>query len=78
SLGWNNDLKLTEKIHLNVDASWSHATRTDFLLETYTGVGYGGTGPNDTVKVTQQANGIYKIVPTLDYTDTSVFKLTDP
>jgi len=78
SLGWNNDLKLSDKIHLNVDASWSHATRTDFLLETYTGVGYGGTGPGDTVTVTQQTNGIYKIVPTLDYTDTNLFKLTDP
>ncbi|MEG3125448.1 TonB-dependent receptor [Sphingomonas sp. GB1N7] len=78
SLGWNNDLKLSDHIHLNVDASWSHATRTDFLLETYTGVGYGGTGPDDTVKVTQQANGTYKIVPTLDYTNTNVFKLTDP
>ena len=78
SFGWNNDLKLSDKIHLNVDASWSHATRTDFLLETYTGVGYGGSGPDDTVRVTQQSNGIYKIVPTLDYTNTSIFKLTDP
>ncbi|MET3759739.1 MULTISPECIES: TonB-dependent receptor [unclassified Sphingomonas] len=78
SLGWNNDLKLSDKIHLNVDASWSHATRTDFLLETYTGVGYGGAGPDDTVRVSQQGNGTYKIVPTLDYTNTSVFKLTDP
>jgi iron complex outermembrane receptor protein len=78
SLGWNNDLKLNDKIHLNVDASWSHATRTDFLLETYTGVGYGGTGPDDTVRVTQQANGTYRIVPTLDYTNTNIFRLTDP
>lgn len=28
--------------------------------------------------VTQNANGTYKIVPTLDYTNTSIFKLTDP
>jgi len=78
SFGWNNDLKLTDTIHLNVDASWSHADRTDFLLETYTGTGYGASGPGDTVKVTQQSNGIYKIVPTLDYTNTSIFQLTDP
>ncbi|WP_380779947.1 TonB-dependent receptor [Sphingomonas sp. R86520] len=78
SLGWNNDLKLTDKIHLNVDASWSRATRTDFTLETYTGTGYQASGPGDTVKVSQNANGTYKIVPTLDYTDTNVFKLTDP
>ena len=78
SLGWNNDLALSDRIHLNVDASWSHAKRTDFLLETYTGAGFGGSGPGDTVTVTQQSNGIYKIVPTLDYTDTGIFKLTDP
>ena len=78
SFGWNNDIRLGEKLRLNIDASWSRATRTDFLLETYTGVGYGGTGPGDTVTVTQQANGIYKIVPTLNYTDTNIFKLTDP
>ncbi len=78
SFGWNNDLKLTDKIHLNVDASWSRATRTDFTLETYTGAGYQATGPDDTVKVSQNSNGTYKIVPTLDYTDTNIFKLTDP
>jgi len=78
SFGWNNDIRLGDKLKLNVDASWSRATRTDFLLENYTGVGYGGSGPGDTVTVTQQANGIYKIVPTLNYTDTNIFKITDP
>ena len=78
SFGWNNDLRLTDKVHLNVDASWSHAKRTDFLLETYTGAGYGASGPGDTVTITQQSNGIYKLVPTLDYTNTDIFKLTDP
>lgn len=78
SLGWNNDLKLTDHIHLNVDASWSRATRTDFLLETYTGTGYNGTGAKDTVKVSQNANGTFTIVPTLDYTNTNLIKITDP
>jgi iron complex outermembrane receptor protein len=78
SFGWNNDIGLGEKLRLNVDASWSRATRTDFLLENYTGTGYGGSGPGDTIHVTQLANGIYSIVPTLDYTNTSIFKITDP
>ena len=78
SFGWNNDLKLSESIHLNVDASWSRSKRTDFLLETYTGTGYGATGPDDTVSIAQQKNGTYKVVPTLDYTSTGTFKLTDP
>ena len=78
SLGWNNDLRLTDAIHLNIDASWSRATRTDFLLETYTGTGYRATGPDDTVLATHLGNGITTLKPTLDYTDTSIFKLTDP
>ncbi len=78
SFGWNNDIRLTDTMHLNIDASWSHADRTDFLLETYTGTGYRGTGPGDTVTISQQPNGTYRIVPTLDYTDTTIFQLTDP
>lgn len=78
SLGWNNDLKVTDRIHFNVDASWSRATRTDFLLETNAGTGYQKSGVADRVTVTQNANGTYRIVPTLDYTNTNIFKLTDP
>lgn len=78
SLGWNNVWALNEKMHLTVDASWSHAKRTDFLLETYSGTGYAGAGPADTITVTQQGNNIFKIVPTLDYTNTNIIKITDP
>ena len=78
SLGWNNDLKLTETIHLNVDASWSRAKRTDFLLETNTGTGFAKSGAADTVTVKQNGNGTYTFSPTLDYTNTNIFKLTDP
>ncbi|WP_010217028.1 TonB-dependent receptor [Sphingomonas sp. PAMC 26621] len=78
SLGWNNDLKLTDTIHLNVDASWSHSNRTDFLLETNTGTGFSKSGAADTVTVKQNGNGTYTFAPTLDYTNTNVFKLTDP
>ncbi|WP_313535225.1 TonB-dependent receptor [Sphingomonas sp.] len=78
SLGWNNDFKLSDSIHFVVDASWSHATRTDFLLETYSGTGYNQTGAKDTIKINQNANGTYSIVPTLDYTNTNVIRLTDP
>ena len=78
SIGWNNVLTLNDNLSLNVDASWSRATRTDFLLETYTGTGYARSGPADTVNITRNPDGTFKIVPTLDYTDTSVFKITDP
>ncbi|WP_010543370.1 TonB-dependent receptor [Sphingomonas elodea] len=78
SLGWNNDFKLSDSIHFVVDASWSHATRTDFLLETYSGTGYNSSGAKDTIRINQNANGTYSIVPTLDYSNTSIIRLTDP
>ena len=80
SIGWNNKFKVSDGINLTVDASWSYATRTDFLLETYTGNGYNGAGARDTLRITQQSNGTFKIVPTLDYTNTGPggFGITDP
>jgi iron complex outermembrane recepter protein len=80
SIGWNNKFKISDRANLTVDASWSRATRTDFLLETYTGFGYQGAGPRDTLRITQQPNGTFKIVPTLDYTNTGAggVGLTDP
>ena len=80
SIGWNNKFKVSDSVNLTIDASWSHATRTDFLLETYTGTGYNGAGARDTLRITQQPNGTFKIVPTLDYTNTGAggFGITDP
>ena len=78
SFGWNNQLQFTDRLRGYVDLSYSRATRTDFLLETYSGTGYNLSGAPDTVTVTQQGNGTYSIVPTLDYTDTNIFRLTDP
>ena len=78
SLGWNNDLRLSDTIHFVVDASWSRATRTDFLLETYSGTGYNQSGAKDTIRISHNSDGTYDIVPTLDYTNTGIISLTDP
>ncbi|MCW1383463.1 TonB-dependent receptor [Novosphingobium sp. KCTC 2891] len=78
SVGWNNVIGLGEKTHLTLDASYSHAKRTDFLLETYTGTGYGATGASDTLHISANQNGTFDIVPTLDYSDASQFGITDP
>lgn len=78
SLGWNNDLTIGETTHFIVDASWSRATRTDFLLETYSGTGYNTSGTKDTIHISQNSDGTYDIVPTLNYADTSIISLTDP
>ncbi len=78
SLGWNNQLDLSDKLHFNADASWSHAKRTQYLLESYSGPAYAKSGIADTVTVTHQKDGIYKFDTALDYADPDVFKITDP
>jgi iron complex outermembrane receptor protein len=78
SLGWNNELRLSDTINFVVDASWSRATRTDFLLETYSGTGYNTTGAKDTIRISHNDDGTFDIVPTIDYTNTSIIRLTDP
>ncbi len=78
SVGWNNVIGLSDTMHLTLDASYSTAKRTDDLLETYTGTGYGATGAADTIKISANPNGTFDIVPTLNYADKSLFGLTDP
>ena len=78
SIGWNNVFAIGDTTNLTVDASWSKATRTDFLLETYTGSGYATSGPNDSIRITANPNGTFDIVPTLNYANTAIFGITDP
>lgn len=78
SIGWNNVIGLSDSMRLTVDASWSRAERTDFLLETYSGTGYNSAGAADTLRLTRNANGTFRIVPTLDYTNTNIIGITDP
>ena len=78
SVGWNNVYAINDKTNFTFDASYSHAKRTDFLLETYTGTGYNTGGPADTIKISQNTNGTFSIVPTLDYSSTALFGITDP
>jgi iron complex outermembrane recepter protein len=79
--GINSKIALNDKINFTFDGSYSRATRTDFLLETYTGTGYNTAGAADTVTLSQNADGTFRIVPTLDYTQTTGpnrFLITDP
>ncbi|MEI6643830.1 MAG: TonB-dependent receptor [Novosphingobium sp.] len=78
SIGWNNVIGLSDTMHLTLDAAYSSAKRTDDLLETYTGTGYGTAGAADTLKISANPNGTFDIVPTLNYADKSLFGLTDP
>ena len=78
SLGANSVYELTPNINLTVDGSWSRATRTDFLLENYTGTGYNLSGATDTLQISLRDDGRYEIVPTLDYANPANLRLTDP
>jgi len=78
SIGWNNVIGLNDSTNLTIDASWSKSNRTDFLLETYTGSGFNNSGATDTIHITQNSNGTFDIVPTLNYTNTAIFGITDP
>ena len=78
SVGWNNVIGIGEKTHLTLDASYSHAKRTDFLLETYTGSGYQTAGASDTVHAVANPNGTFDLNTTIDYTDRGIFGITDP
>ena len=79
SLGWNNVLDLNDHLHFTVDASVSHAERTDFLLENYSGTGYNLSGPADTITVSQNGNYTFDLQSAQNYyTDLSVINITDP
>lgn len=78
SFGWNSELRFSDSLRLNFDASWSRADRTDFLLETYSGTGYNLSGAKDTIRVTANPNGTFDIVPTLDYSNPANIRITDP
>jgi iron complex outermembrane receptor protein len=78
ALGGNLKYALSDKTKLVVDVSYSHAHRHDNAYESYSGTGYAKSGVADTVKINLLPNGVYQLTPTLNYTDTSLFKLTDP
>jgi iron complex outermembrane receptor protein len=78
ALGGNIKYGLSDSVRLVVDASYSRAHRHDNATETYSGTGYAKSGVADTATIALQPNGTYTFKPTLNYTDTGLFKLTDP
>ncbi|RST32085.1 TonB-dependent receptor [Sphingomonas ginkgonis] len=78
SIGFNNVVSLTDRVRFTLDESWSRAKRTDFLLENYTGTGYNQSGAKDTIHISQNSDGTFDIVPTLNYGNASNLVITDP
>jgi iron complex outermembrane receptor protein len=61
------------------DAAYSRVTRTDRNLETYSGLGFNQGATNPDTMTEQLIPGQTPIITTtVDYTNTSLFKLTDP
>ena len=79
ALGWN--LKIGEKNDWPIifDAGYSRITRTERNLETYSGLGFnGGAATPDTMTVALTPGQIPTITHAVDYSNASLFKLTDP
>lgn len=77
-LAWNAKFAVSDSIKLVLDANYSRAHRHDNAIESYSGTGYNQSGPADTISLTRQGDGTYALQTTLNYTNTSLFKLTDP
>ena len=69
----------TDTWGLEVDLSYSTATRNDRLIETYSGTGYGVEGgAADTLSFTRRNNGLFTFASNLNYADPGLIRLTDP
>ena len=77
--GLNVQYELNEGLALEADASYSRLRKTEENIEVYAGTGRGSaSGARDTMAFTVDEQGVIRFDPILDYTDTSLFQLTDP
>jgi len=78
SVGWNTDFRFGEAWQGELDVAVSRVERTDSLLETYSGTGYGVPGgAADTLGFTTDSTGT-TFTHLLDYSDPSLILLTSP
>lgn len=78
TFGWNNRLQINDTWGVESDLSFSSATRSDFLLESYAGTGPAQTGLPLTVGFTIADNGVFQFDPSVDFRNRDLFVLTDP
>ncbi len=78
NIGWNLRYDVNDLWTVETDISYSRADRKDRLLESYSGTGPAGVGATDALGFAQQKSGVFAFTPGLDYSDTSLFVLTDP
>ncbi|HEY1765534.1 MAG TPA: hypothetical protein VGF85_11460, partial [Opitutaceae bacterium] len=80
SVIWNVNIGEKTAWPVNFTAGWSSAKQTNEVLETYAGLGFNNTESNgDTFVVSQNAGpNPPSIVSSTDYSNSSLFSLTDP
>jgi iron complex outermembrane receptor protein len=78
SAGWNMAYDTDNGWTLAADLSYSAAKRTDVIFESYSGTGPAGVGATDTMTFHTTPGAGTTFGSTLDYTNTSLFVLTDP
>jgi iron complex outermembrane receptor protein len=79
ALGWNLQLGGKSAWPVTFDAGYSKVKRTDMYLESYSGLGFAWGAPTpDTLSVHLIPGQLPVIKTMVDYTDTSLFSVTDP
>lgn len=76
--GWNLQIGDGSGWTTIFDVGYSKVERSDTNLETWSGVGQYPNGTGDTVTVNLAPGQLPRLVTTLDYSNSSLFRLTDP
>lgn len=78
NIGWNLEIANLGEWTAEVDLSYSDVSRVDTVLETYSGTGSNQSGTPDTMRFSLEGGTGAVFTPTLDYTDTSLLRLSGP
>jgi iron complex outermembrane receptor protein len=79
ALGWNLKLGDPAGWLTEIDVGYSRIVRKDQNLETYSGLGFaGGAATPDVMTVKMNPGKTPLITPTINYSDSTQFRLTDP
>ena len=78
SAGWNIAYDTDNGWTLAADLSYSAADRTDVIFESYSGTGPAGVGATDTLTFNTTPGAGTTFGSSLDYTNSTLFVLTDP
>ena len=76
--GINAQYSPNDRLVIEADAGYSHLKKTEENIEIYLGTGRGPLGVTDTIGFELGDDGHFVFDPTLDYTDSTLFQLTDP